>query len=525
MKVSYRSTICLKMSHQESSSEYLAASSGSSSNANRAEVSGTGSAGGMLSNERLRRVEQATPFGKKSFLDPHLSVLELLERAYESPRNVEGEEKSKTQVAAHTTNMDNSTSSISESWQAIQRNDNYISVIPERCSSQATAAGILSSSDTSEEELDVIHSPTIGDSQQKQQQLRSLSEFRSISLNVPLFIPELESATTKHDDGDDETITKSLASSSNSFVMPKLSLSQKTQKFRILILGRPGLKFYQSIPKRYQHMFEVSHFQDPSDFKQFTGILVVFQELKEMVSLLSRICHSSASRPIIPVCQTGQLQQVKNLLSSMTKSKLISLLYPPVVVSNHLDLNGMYKFLQDLSKTLSDNSDYDDDESDAQNEIPRKSSSRKKRRLNATGKHHKGDKEVEKSERLNKWVIWGISLTVGVGIGYFMSYCVSSTWISVTGKSISPINNCATADNLLVFEDSSLELGDHRSDADYPFSHVLGIFKQTLKHWNGVIKQFFNRNLSLVEELNYFNRNDWTEENTNRILALGYILL
>lgn len=484
---------------------------------------------GTLTNESVGgQSRQSAQYGKKSFLDPHLSVLELLDRACELPSAGEEGSFSRNIGPPQSVNMEKSTNSISESWQAIQRGDNYISVVPERCPSQSTAAGILSSSDTSEEEMEAAISPSIEEvqqSHQQQQQLRSLSEFGSIPLNVPLFMPEAELAYARQDDRDDETITKSLTSSSNSFVMPKLSLSQKSQKFRILILGRPGLKFYQGIPKRYQGLFEVSRFQNTSDFKQFTGVLVVFQELKEMISLLSRICHSSPVRPIIPICQTGQRQQVKNVLNSMSKSKLISLLYPPVVASNHSDLNKMYKFLHDLSKSLSDNSENEYDESDIQEQEAKKSFSRKRKKLSSTGKHNKDGKDIGKGEKMNRWVVWGISLTVGVGIGYFMSYFVSSAWISVTTKSLSHMEHCVDGKNFVVFEDASLELSDHHSDTDYSFSHVLGIFKETVKQWNGAFKQFLNKQISIVEELTHFNRDDWNEENANRVLALGYILL
>lgn len=476
-------------------------------------------AGAIQSNESLRYVE-TTSLEKRSLLDPHLSVLELLERTCEKANKKDV--KSDSILSAK--NMNTSTNSISDSWQAIHRSDTFISVVPERCSSQATAAGILSSSDTSEEELDNLNSPNMSHQQQQiQQQPRSLTDFRPINLGVPLVLPEI-GQPENHEDEDNETITKSLTSSSNSFIMPKLSLSQKSHKFRILILGRPGLKFYQSIPKRYQQYFELPRFHDPSEFKHFTGILVIFQELKEMVSLLNRVCQCTPTRPIIPICQTGQRQQVKNVLGSLLKSKLISLLYPPVVISNHSDLSNMFRFLQDLSKTISDNSDNDDDESVGDDTRMKKSYQRKKKR--ATSNEKSRPRKRTREERINRWILWGISLTVGVGVGYCMSYFVSSTWISVTTKSIDPLDSCTSNDNLLIFEDSSFNMGEFESDVDNPFTQAVSIFKQTLKQWNWAIKQFFNRHLPFVENLSSSNCNEWAvDDNANRILALGYILL
>lgn len=466
---------------------------------------------------------ETTSLERKSLLDPHLSVLELLERTGE--KSSMDEKRLGPNLVESVNNIGASNNSISESWQAIHRNEAFISVIPERCSSQANAVGILSSSDTSEEEPDPTSSPNIAHhpplhQQQPQQPMCSLKDFRSMRLDLPLVLPEVDQEG-RGGDGDDETITKSLSSSSNSFVMPKLSLSQKSHKLRILILGRPGLKFYQSIPKRYQHFFEFARFQDPSEFRKFTGILLVFQELKEMVSLLNRVCQCAPTRPIIPVCQTGQHQQVRNVLDSLLKSKLISLLYPPVVISNHSDLNNMFRFLQDLSKTISDNSDDEAEESDVADNRLKKSYLRKKKRAGNYNRN-KPRRRRTKNEKFNKWILWGISLTVGVGVGYCMSYFASSALISMNAKNIASIDGCPSS-GLVVFDDPSLTMGDYENDIENPFAHALYLFKQTIRQWNWAVKQFLSKHLRLVEHL---ISQDWaSDENSNRALALGYILL
>lgn len=485
-------------------------------------------AGGEAANDNT----ETTAFERRSLLNPHLSVLELLQGNRDTSS---GDERILETGLGEKGGVPNEGSnSISDSWQAIHRNEALISVIPERCSSQANAVGILSSSDTSEEEFDPAGSPNVAhhgqlhlpqQAQQAPAGPRSLPNLQSIKMEVPVVFPATEQGTggDGNGEGDDETLTKTLSNSSNSFVMPKLSLSQKSHKLRILILGRPGLKFYQSIPKRYQHFFELSQLQDPSEFRQFTGILIVFRELKEMVSLLNRVCQCTPTRPIIPVCQTGQHQQVRNVLESLLKNKLISLLYPPVVISNHSDLNNMFRFLQDLSRTISDNSDDEDEECDVTKQV-KKSYQRKRKKLLSHDKS-KPRRRKDRDERLSKWILWGLSLTVGVGVGYCMSYFASSALVSMSVKSMPSIDGSGTSDNLVVFEHSSLNIGEYDHDLENPFAHALYLFKQTLKQWNSMIKQFISKHLHFVESVS-LNHKDWSvEDNSNRILALGYILL
>lgn len=480
---------------------------------------------------------------KKSLLDPHLSVLELLETPIDKhSRDVteEPEGASKSQQLQSPPGVgNNGKSSISQSWQTIHRNDNCLSVVPERCSSQTTAAGILSSSDTSEEEPEVANSPGVVNQQlhptPQQKHPKSLDDYQSLNVDIPLGLPgdnnnKNDSTVSRNGEEDDNvTITKSLTSSSNSFIMPKLSLSQKTQKFRILILGRPGMKFYHSIPKRYQYLFELPRSHDPVEFRNYTGILVVFQELKEMVSLLNRICQCNPNRPVIPVCQTGQRQQVRNLLESLLKNRLVSLLYPPVVASNQPDLLGMFRFLQELSKTVSDNSDMDAEESDGNSKRLKRSVQRKKKKLfeSSTEKNSRSRKKNTGNEKVNRWIFWGVSLTLGVGFGYCISHFLSSTWISLTTKPLGPVDPHAVGNDLLVFDKQEVKFGEMDMDSENPFGHAFFLFKQALRQWNLAVKQFLNRHLSLMERIGTTNCLDWptSDEQTNRVLALGYVML
>lgn len=487
---------------------------------------------------------------KRSLLDPHLSVLELLERSDTThPREVAAQEVIQSQPQSQLQYQPHAqpeaflgNNSISQSWQTIHRSDNCLSVVPERSSSQITAAGILSSSDTSEEEAEVGVSPGAAHQQLHQEQQKpeveqaqqqgeslkqptSLSDYDALNIGIPLVLPEEKKNRSEEDDN--VTITKSLTSSSNSFIMPKLSLSQKAQKFRIMVLGRPGSKFYQSIPKKYQSLFELPRSHDPAEFRHYTGILVIFQELKEMVSLLNRVCQCNPSRPIIPICQPGQRQQVRNLLESLLKNRLVSLLYPPVVANNQSDLLSMFRFLQELSKTLSDNSDTDDDESDNNNRKSRRYSQRKKKKILEASERTRPRKKRERRDKVHRWVLWGVSLTLGVGVGYYVSHFVSSAWISLTTGALGPVDPHSVNKNLLVFGGQEIKLGDLDVDSDNPFGHALFLFKQALKQWNWAVKQFLSRHLSCVEQLGSTNCLEWSssDDHANKVLALGCVML
>ncbi|GAV55644.1 hypothetical protein ZYGR_0AY00360 [Zygosaccharomyces rouxii] len=492
---------------------------------------------------------------RKSILDPHLSVLELLKKPSDTRPHgaLNGEVSDVVSTGAGTTGAGNG--SISQSWQTIHRNDNCLSVVPERCPSQTTAAGILSSSDTSEDEPEVANSPSAVHQQlhatPPQKHPKSLDDYRAMNVGFPLVLPEDSNNTNStynsnnnninksdsttgsngrnNEEDDNDTITKSLNASSNSFIMPKLSLSQKTQKFRILVLGRPGLKFYHSVPKKYQYMFELPRSHDPEEFKQYTGILVVFQELKEMVSLLNRVCQCNPNRPVIPVCQSGQRQQVRNLLESLLKNRLVSLLYPPVVINDQSDLSGMFRFLQELSKTVSDNSDMDAEESNNGAKRLKRSIQRKKKKFIDTSAEKSGrpHKKRHSNDKVNRWVFWGVSLTLGVGVGYCISHFVSSTWVSLTTNPLGPVDPRSVDKDLLVFDRQEVKLGDMDMDSDHPFGHALFLFKQALKQWNLAVKQFLGRHLSCMERIGSANCLEWptSDEQTNRALALGYVML
>ena len=84
-----------------------------------------------------------------------------------------------------------------------------------------------------------------------------------------------------------------------------------------------------------------------------------------MVSLLNRIVQYSQGKPVIPICQPGQVIQVKNVLKSFLRNKLVKLLFPPVVVTNKRDLKKMFQRLQDLSLEYGEDVNEEDNDDEA----------------------------------------------------------------------------------------------------------------------------------------------------------------
>ncbi|CCH61262.1 hypothetical protein TBLA_0E02090 [Henningerozyma blattae CBS 6284] len=149
-------------------------------------------------------------------------------------------------------------------------------------------------------------------------------------------------------------LTKSMTSSSNSFIMPKLSWTNTFRKFRILILGsNQNLTFYQNIPTSYKYLFELPPNNFDYNFKHYAGIAIVIHDLTDFKSILNKIDkYSMNKKPIIPICEKGQINEVKNILKPYIKTKDLSLLYPPIVGTNRDGMNTLYLHLNDLSKNV-----------------------------------------------------------------------------------------------------------------------------------------------------------------------------
>ncbi|QHS73876.1 mitophagy protein ATG32 [Saccharomyces paradoxus] len=502
----------------------------------------------------IRTCPEAQTGEDKGLLDPHLSVLELLSKTGHSPSPMGQSLVTSIDISSH----HNVNDSISGSWQAIQPLDLGASFIPERCSSQTTNGSILSSSDTSEEEQELLQAPAadiiniIKQGQEGANTVSSSHPFRQLQKVISLPMPGKEETPYNEQDDDDEdeayeedsvTITKSLTSSTNSFVMPKLSLSQKNPVFRLLILGRTGSNFYQSIPKEYQSLFELPKYHDSATFPQYTGIVIIFQELREMVSLLNRIVQYSQGKPIIPICQPGQVIQVKNVLKSFLRNKLVKLLFPPVVVANKRDLKKMFQRLQDLSLEYAEdvNEEGNDDEG-----IRAKSRSyyRNKKADSSKRKSPKSNKKPKKKKQrfFTSWFSWGISITIGISFGCCVTYFVTAAYEHQTVKSLNlrssifasllsldsssdTVNTHATttpssSEQFLWFDKGTLQINFH---TDGFIMKSLTVIKETWSKMNDFVLHALSKPLNFLENLN--KSSEFSIDESNRILALGYILL
>lgn len=491
----------------------------------------------------------------KGLLDPHLSVLELLSKTGHSPSPMGQNLVTSIDISGN----HNVNDSISGSWQAIQPLDLGASFIPERCSSQTTNGNILSSSDTSEEEQELLQAPAadiiniIKQGQEGANVVSPSHPFKQLQKIISLPLPGKEKTpfNEQDDDGDEDeafeedsvTITKSLTSSTNSFVMPKLSLTQKNPVFRLLILGRTGSSFYQSIPKEYQSLFELPKYHDSATFPQYTGIVIIFQELREMVSLLNRIVQYSQGKPVIPICQPGQVIQVKNVLKSFLRNKLVKLLFPPVVVTNKRDLKKMFQRLQDLSLEYGEDVNEEDNDDEA---IHTKSRSycRNKKAENSKKKSPKSNKKPKRKKQkfFTSWFTWGISITIGISFGCCVTYFVTAAYEHQTVKSLSlrpsilasllsldsssdTINTPATAspsstEQFLWFDKGTLQINFH---SDGFIMKSLTIIKETWGKMNTFVLHALSKPLKFLENLN--KSSEFSIDDSNRILALGYILL
>ncbi|CAI4065484.1 hypothetical protein SUVZ_09G0230 [Saccharomyces uvarum] len=500
----------------------------------------------------------------KGLLDPHLSVLELLGKTGSSPSPLGQSLVTSIDISNHHNVIDN----ISGSWQAIQPLDLGASFIPERCSSQTTNGSILSSSDTSEEEQDLLQAPAadiiniIKQGQDGTSVTSPSHPFKQLHTVISLPMPprertfygeqeEIVCVDNDDDNGayeeDSVTITKSLTSSTNSFVMPKLSLSRKNPVFRLLVLGRTGTNFYQSTPKEYQSLFELPKSHDSTIFPQYTGIVIVFQELREMVSLLNRIVEYAQGKPIIPICQPGQTIQVKNVLKSFLKNSLIKLLYPPVVATNRKDLKKMFQRLQDLSLEYVEEEKNEDEDEDNDDEIIQTNSRsyyRNKKGGSSKKKSSKSNKKSKKKKQRSstRWFTWGVSITIGISFGCCVTYFVTAAYDQQTIRSFNSrssllasllsldsssdaVNTATTTsassgEQFLWFDKGTLQIN---FNSDGFIMKSLNVIKETWGKMNDFVLTALSRPLNFLDNLN--KNPDFSVDESNRILALGYILL
>ncbi|SCU93470.1 LAME_0F03906g1_1 [Lachancea meyersii CBS 8951] len=475
---------------------------------------------------------------RNSILDPHLSVLHLLERAeqhaptsqseiapFKRPEFIRSPSPPKT-CASEVMNR-----SISDSWQSIKRTDySILNVLNDPATHhhhhqqqqqnqhqhQQQPVGILSSSDTSEDEPDHFLSPspnhysfsgnvnTIFSEPPHALETPALGAYRDPSFQIARTGNQSFSAdgAVNDNDNDNETVTLSLMNSSHSFVMPKLSVVKPSQKFCILIVGKPAQRFYRDIPKSYRKLFDVCDAEslDSRRINQYSAVMIIFTEPKHEPPLLEKV--ASQNNNIIAVCQRGQQQQISGLLGRFSSSHELRLIYHLTVISDHQDVHRLLRYLHSLSSEV--DSGYETE-----------AGSRKIR------KRRKSQKKRPNNGSLNRWVMWSISLTVGVGIGYCLS-CVLSSAVSIRSGALA----IASANDGTGLDEVPVSSQEHTLD-NYIRQLVLA-FKKAVKQVNLSCKQYLNGQSLLVLWMQRMGK-EWMSEDSDSTLpgvaALDLVLV
>ncbi|CEP63877.1 mitophagy protein ATG32 LALA0_S09e04500g [Lachancea lanzarotensis] len=476
---------------------------------------------------------------RNSILDPHLSVLHLLERAeqhvpassaetvkFRKPDFLRSPSPPKT-CASEVMHR-----SISDSWQSIRHIDySILTLFNENSSSekqqqqqqqseqqqqQQQLAGILSSSDTSEDEPDHFLSPSpnhysfsgnanaIFSEPPHALETPALAAYRESGIHFAKTGSQSLSGqdTIKDNDVDNETVTLSLMKSSNSFVMPKLSVLKPCQKFCILIVGKPAQRFYRDIPRSYRKLFDFceSDSLDSHELNQYSAVMIIFTEPKNEPPLLEKV--ASQNNNIIAVCQRGQQQQISGLLSGYSRSYDLRLIYHLTVMSDHQDVHRLLRYLHSLS-------------SDADSGYETEMGSRKIR------KRRKSQKKKSTNVSVNRWVVWSLSLTLGVGIGYCIS-CVLSSAVSIRGGKLSIVSPGETSG----LDDIPVSSHEH-SFENYIRQLVLAC-KKAVKQVNVSVKQYMNGHSLLVLWMQRMGK-EWMSEDPESSLpgvaALDLVLM
>lgn len=476
-----------------------------------------------------------------SVLDPHNSIMELLQATEVETGATIQEEPSLSE-------------SLGESWQPVasmevEENNNQIT---RQITNQTNnSSSILSSSDTSEEEEIVelqqpdsyknfhmttdegyVMNPKVcsngagnrGDEvvicggTKDDSISRSATENRAEKYNATGVFEESELSATG-------SLARSTGSSSTSFVMPKLSLTYKTSQLKtLLVIGRPGRVFYETIPDTYKEYFELPVGISAHDFSNHLGIVIVFQELKELVSLLNRIIQYSDKIPIIPVCESEQRLKVKNILETFLKNQMIVLMYPPVSIANKKEINKMLQYTKKLVKKLKNK------EISGCEEIAFASgSSSGCNSLDTSEKFKKNPKKKRKSRKVpnnyyGKWLTWGISLTIGVSIGYCATYIITTTLFYGIPKDTSQIKSAAAGHKgfpaITSGSSNNPSIGhskDYCGDSQHHgfFKHTISIIKKTFHKINGTMG-------TMITSITHIIKQNTIPD--DQVLALGYML-
>ncbi|KAL3229164.1 Autophagy-related protein 32 [Nakaseomyces bracarensis] len=468
-----------------------------------------------------------------SVLDPHNSVMQLLQATEEE-----------TGVAIQDTSL---SESLGESWQPVSSID-----ITEEDNGEISrhvtnnSTSILSSSDTSEEEEATqerepyknFHMTTNegymmnsddknGAEGEKLLNQADDSTSRSATENGAEKGGELSNPVSLYEDielSGTGSVARSTGSSSTSFVMPKLSLTYKTSQLKtLLVIGRPGRLFYDKIPESYKEIFELPMTTSPHEFNNHLGIVIVFQEMKELIALLNRVIQYTDKMPIIPICESEQRTKVKNILKTFLKNQMIVLMYPPVTISNDYDMGKMFQYTKKLVAKIKRKEVTGCEEIAFANNTGGGYDSLEKRT-----KYKKNPKKRRKYRKppnypYGKWLTWGISLTIGVSLGYCATYIITTTLFYSVPNDTPQIKSAGSHKGFSVITSGSSAKPPISHSHDYGneshhqgfIKHTISIIKKTFLKINGTMGTVIASITQIIKQ------------NTipdDQVFALGYML-
>lgn len=451
---------------------------------------------------------------RRSILDPHDSVMDLLNKQQLSNHKFSLEHDNQTKKQEYFFNK-----SLSDSWQAIDRDEySFLNTLGEL---NQPFGGVLSS-DTSEEEADLNQEgPSNMNNSQTNQFLSyaapSYSDVSARGASYHEHRPGLKDRPRNHspEDDDDETIMVNLGQSwaGSFFVMPKLSLSESMKRFKILIVGGDSARtFYHRLSRYYQPMFEVGKINNitKEDAEKFTAYMIIFSDPKKVRSTLETIWRKYGRFTLIPICQKGQKQSVTDSVKKFANANKIKLMSYPVVLSDHYEIHGLLRHLHSL---------YMEVDSDYETDIPKKSK-------------HKKIKKKHATYFSRKWWFWTVSIALGVGIGccvtlLFGNYEIHSHQdLSVD---LSHIDH-DTKGLIDVVEGTTPAVMDEKPPNSIPefFGQIVKLIKDTAKQFNTAVKQFILSHMlssNWVQSIGKDLLHPDTQSTVTKVTALDLVML
>lgn len=350
-----------------------------------------------------------------------------------------------------------------QSMQLFERNsrDDYVSNIEQSAEEvENTASDVIGTnnvlSSSSEDEL-------ISELREGYVILPSTDEGSLVSLGASCATESIDEKTLR------ETEFGSIHSSNGSFVMPKLAfLPGSSISGKILIMGRLTNEFYQhSIPNDSKNLFDTGNFCLTRKINEYMGVMIVFDSIEEFLSLLNRV--ATYKTPIVPVHPLELEVQVKNSLKQHIREKSISLLYPPVVMSDPNEVKSLLIYLSKMSEQMDDEMGPRETYEMAGTSISPKNVNETQGRLDLLqsllgGLGLTADKHPTGKNKTVKIAVYGICLGVGIGACYFIFryppfnfLCKKLLNIS---KNISPSSTAIRGTQMAAFQGASKKFDD-----------------------------------------------------------------